>query len=316
MASAEVVLGRGAVDAEADHGAPRSSGPPVEAGPWRRVAGELGRDRGVRVCLAVLGAVTVVALFPDTVLRLYPHLSDPFDCSLHRSLLPPSADAWFGHDLQGCDHLARTVHGARNSVAVAVTVLAFTLGLGLVAGLLAGWRGGWVDAVLSRATDMVLGIPMILGSLVFLSGRSQRGVLAISFAISLFAWPQVARLVRGSVLEVRTLEYVDAARALGADDLYVLRHHVLPNAIGPVLAVVPLMAVSFLVVEAVLSWLGIGFQLPAISWGLQINTGRHRILHAPHILVFPTLAIATTGTALAWLGEATRRALDPEEQAR
>lgn len=246
---------------------------------------------------------------------------DPNACSLSRSLLTPSADHWFGTDLQGCDYYSRVIFGARNSVAVGVIVVLLFSAIALVFGSLAGYYGGWVDALIARVTDIIFALPLVLGGLVLLTvlpgveifGYTlSRNVPTVAVVISVFAWPAPLRLLRGSTLATAQADYVLAARALGASDLRIMRRHVLPNAITPLLVYATIGVGLIIVAEAVLTFLGVGLQLPTISWGLMISGARTRFAQYPHLLLFPGLFLSITVFAFILMGDALRDAFDPK----
>ena len=237
---------------------------------------------------------------------------DPRACSLARSLERPSADAWFGTNLQGCDYYARTIYGARASVSVGLLTVAGALLIAVLFGSLAGYYGRGVDAVIARVTDVFFGVPLILGAIVLLSVLENRGVLQVALVLTLFGWPVMLRLMRGSVLSVVQADYVQAARALGASDLRILRRHVLPNAITPVVVYATIAVGIIIAAEATLTFLGVGLQLPAISWGLSISNARERLLNAPHLLFFPGLFLSLAVLSFIMMGDVLRDAFDPK----
>ncbi|MEE1939226.1 ABC transporter permease [Streptomyces sp. TRM 70361] len=258
----------------------------------------------------------LLILFLVTV-SLWPGLltdRDPLSCDLGRSLGGPVPGHWFGFDAQGCDVYARTVYGARASIAVAVCA---TLGTALVGGTLgglAGFFGGWTDGLLSRLTDVFFGIPIVLGGLVFLAMIKAAGIWPVVLVIVLLGWPQVARIARGSVVSVKEADYVQAARALGAGSGRVLLRHVLPNAVAPVIVVATIALGTYVALEATLSFLGIGLQPPTVSWGVAISNASDgmQFRNAPHILLYPAAALSVTVLAFIMLGDAVRDALDPK----
>ncbi len=222
----------------------------------------------------------------------------------------------FGYDMQGCDYFSNVVHGARVSLLVGVLVASLTFVIALVAGALAGYFGGFVDTVISRTADIVLGIPVTIASLVILYQFKSRGVGTIVFVLVLFSWAGTMRYLRGSVLQVKQLEYVQAARVLGVGRWAVLWRHVLPNAITPLLVMTTLSVGAGMTAEAGFSILGVGIRLPAFSWGLQIaaasSDGNWQV--APLLMLFPALMLALTTLAFVVLGENLRDLLDPRSR--
>lgn len=273
---------------------------------WGDAWQELRRSPFFILPVFVIAVLTVMALWPQLFTN-----ADPRACDLSRSVVRPSAEHWFGFDLQGCDYYARVIYGARTSIAVGLLVTGGTLGIALTLGSLAGYYGGLLDTIIARLTDVVFGIPLILGAIVMLTVLPRRGILELSLVLMAFSWPAMLRITRSQVLSVRSADYVQAARALGASDLRILRRHVLPNAIAPVITYATVFFGVVIVAEAALSFLGVGLRLPAISWGLMISVAQDRILRVPHLLAFPALFLSTTVFAFMMLGDALRDALDP-----
>jgi oligopeptide transport system permease protein len=287
-------------------GAAAAGGPLREASLWADAWRQLRRNPlfvGPAVVIAVL---TVMAAFPGLFTR-----TDPRACDLSHSLLRPRAGHWFGYDLQGCDYYARVIHGARVSMTIGITTAAGTALVAVVLGTLAGFYGGIVDTLIARATDVWFALPTVLGAIVVLSVLGGNGLPQLTLVLVLFGWPTMTRLMRSAVLTVRDLEYVTAARALGAGDLRLMARHVLPNALAPVIVYGAIRVGLVIAAEATLSFLGLGLQLPAISWGLMIAGAQPRLLSAPHLLLFPGLFLSLTVLAFVLLGDALRDAFDP-----
>jgi peptide/nickel transport system permease protein/oligopeptide transport system permease protein len=279
---------------------------------WSDAWGELRRNPFFWIG-AVLGVVfTLMALFP----QLFARGADPRDCDLANSRATPSADHWFGFDQQGCDYLANVVHGARSSLIIGVTAVLVVLVLGVVVGAVAGYFGGFTDGLLSRLADIFYGLPLILGALVVLrSGVLGRGTFAVAIALAAFGWMTAMRLVRSQVIAVKSSDYVAAARAMGASSLRILVRHILPNAVAPVLVYATITIGVLIAAEATLTYLGVGLQRPAISWGLQIDAGQDLLRSAPHLVLFPSLVLTLTVMAFIMMGDALRDALDPRQRA-
>lgn len=280
--------------------------------------------RGVRLRPDILLAAAVLVFF--LVLAAFPRLftaTDPQRCVIADSKVEPQGfggEHPFGTDNYGCDLLAQLVHGARPSLLLAFGVVGIALVVGVTLGLLAGYYLGWVDGVVSRTIEVLLVVPLLLAAMLLLSlfqgvdvGSGTLGsILLPALVLTIFAWMGYARYVRASVLEVKNHDYVTAARALGASDLRVMLRHVLPNAIGPVTALVPTSIAGVIGAEAVLSFLGIGIRPPAISWGLMISNGSEWVTGGyPHLLLYPLGCLVATVLALVVLGDALRDALDP-----
>ena len=260
--------------------------------------------------LTVLVVMLAMALFP----ALFARGVDPTDCDLSLSRQRPSAQHWFGMDLQGCDYYANVVYGARTSVAIGVLTVIGVLIIGVLIGALAGYYGGWADSVLARLTDVFFGIPLFLGALILLTVSPQRSVWTVSLALIVFGWMTAMRLVRSSVVSIREADYVLAAQALGASSGRILLRHILPNALAPVLIYATIAVGTFISAESALTYLGIGLQAPEISWGLQINVAQSLIGSSPHLLFFPALFLSVTVLGFILLGDALRDALDTKRR--
>lgn len=239
---------------------------------------------------------------------------DPNACQLADSALRPSRQHPFGTSLQGCDYLAQTLYGARASLTIAAIVVVASAAIGIVVGSIAGHFGGWIGALLSRATDAWLAMPLLLGGIIVLALVDQRGVLTVSLVLAVFGWPGMARLVRASVLQIGQRAYVEAATALGAGSLRILVRHVLPNALRPLMIFASAYAGTVIAVEATLSFIGVGLQLPAISWGVMLFVAQDRVSQAPHLLIFPAVFLSVTVCCFVLLAEAVRDAVDPRFQ--
>lgn len=259
---------------------------------------------------ALILFVVVVAAFPALFTGVDPSYADPA-----QSLLGPSSAHWFGTDLQGHDIYARTVYGARASVSVGLGATLVVFVVGGAVGALAGFYGGWVDAVVSRVTDVFFGLPLLLAAIVLMQVLHHRTVWTVIAILALFGWPQVARIARGAVLEVRASDYVLAAKALGLSRFQVLLRHAVPNALGPVIVVATIALGIFIVTEATLSYLGVGLPTTVVSWGGDINVAQTRLRAGSPILFYPAGALAITVLAFMMMGDALRDALDPASRA-
>ena len=284
-----------------------AGGPPAgRASLWADAWGELRRSPLFIGASVIVIVAIAMAAFPTLFTQV-----DPRACDLANSLLLPRPGAPFGNDLQGCDYLARTVHGARASIAIGFLAAGTAAIIGAVLGSLTGYHGGWLDAVLNRIADIFFAIPTILGGLVILSAIRTRAPWTVALVLVVLSWPTLMRLMRSQVLSVKEQDYVQAARALGGGDMRILTRHILPNAVAPVVVYATILVGVVIGAEATLSFLGIGLQLPAISWGLMLSEAQSRILTAPHLLLFPGLFLSVTVLAFLILGDALRDALDP-----
>jgi ABC-type dipeptide/oligopeptide/nickel transport system permease subunit len=237
---------------------------------------------------------------------------DPTAIDLTNQLQRPSGTHWMGTDIQGRDVWARLIYGARVSLSVGLISQGIALSLGLALGLIAGYYGRWVDEIVMRLADVTLAFPTLL-LLIALVAALQPSLTVVFLTIGLVGWAGMARLVRGQVLVVRELEYVQAMRALGAKNLRVITRHVLPAVIAPVLIAATLGVAAAIMAEASLSFLGLGVQPPTPSWGSMIADGRDlsQLRGSPWTSLFPGLAIGMTVLAFNLLGDALRDALDP-----
>ncbi|SHN63684.1 oligopeptide transport system permease protein [Geodermatophilus obscurus] len=279
---------------------------------WSDASRDLRRNPLFWIGVVLGFGFLLMAVFP----QLFARGADPRECSLSKSNQPPSADAWFGFDQQGCDYLANVVYGARNSLIIGLLAVVVVLVLGVVVGALSGFFSGAVDSLLSRITDIFYAIPFILGAIVILrSGILGRGVVAVAVALAVFGWMTAMRLVRSQVIAVKGSDYVAAARAMGASSLRILVRHILPNAVAPVLVYATITIGVLIAAEATLTFLGVGLQRPAISWGLQIEAGQSLLRTAPHLVFFPSLILTLTVMAFVMMGDALRDALDPRQRA-
>jgi oligopeptide transport system permease protein len=267
--------------------------------------------------LFIISALIILLLI---VVAIFPGLftgQDPRHCVLQNSLQGGRSGHPFGFDLQGCDVYSRVVYGARASVSVGVLSTAITVLIGGTIGALAGFYGGWLDAVLARVTDIFFSVPLLLAAITCMQAFADKTVWVVALVLAVFGWPQVSRIMRGSVISVRSAEYVTAATALGASRGKVLLRHVLPNAIPPVIVIATVSLGAFIGAEATLSFLGIGLN-PAttVSWGGDINQAQNVLRSNPSVLLYPAAALSVTVLSFIMLGDAVREALDPKSRKR
>jgi oligopeptide transport system permease protein len=278
-----------------------------QASLWADAWRELRHNKLFIISAALILLFVVMAAFPQLFTS-----RDPYNCDLANSLQRPSGAHWFGYDILGCDYYTRVVYGARVSIIIGTVVTVCSVAIALVLGSLAGYYGGLIDTLISRFTDIIFGLPFVLGAIVILSVVANHGLGWVSLVLVLLGWTTMTRLTRSSVLSVRDSDYVNAARALGANDLRILVRHVLPNAIAPVIVYATIYVGLIIAAEATLSFLGVGLQLPAISWGLMISDAQTRVLSAPHLLLFPGVFLSITVLSFILMGDALRDALDPK----
>ena len=262
----------------------------------------------------------VIFLLMAIVPRLFTAI-DPVACDLAKSRATPSAEAWFGYDSNGCSVYARTIYGARASMAVGILTTLFVTIVGLFLGTIGGFYGRFTDTIVSRVGDIFFGIPLLLGALlVLVSFPSDEftpawlTIMKVVLALALLGWPSLMRITRSSVLQVRNSDYVSAARALGAIGPRIISRHIVPNSIAPVIVVATISLGAYIGAEATLSFLGIGLQPPVVSWGVMISDAQKYVRVAPHMLFFPAVALSLCVLSFIMLGDTIRDALDPKLQ--
>ncbi|MFF8842776.1 ABC transporter permease [Streptomyces sp. NPDC015127] len=219
---------------------------------------------------------------------------------------------WFGYDGQGRSIYARVVYGARASIIVGVGVTALVSVLGTIVGMIAGYFGGIIDTLLSRLTDIFMGIPFMLGALVVLTSFEKRAIWVVILALVFLGWTQIARVARGAVITIKQADYVVAAKALGACTTRILFKHVLPNALAPIIVVATIALGGYIAAEATLSYLGVGLAEPTVSWGVDVSSGREQLRNAPFVLIIPSVMVSITVLSFLMFGDAVRNALDPK----
>ncbi|MBO6727694.1 MAG: ABC transporter permease [Rhizobiaceae bacterium] len=278
----------------------------------RLVLRRLFGKKAVIISVGFLALTLICALAPSLV---SPH--DPFAQELIQRLKPPSfmdggvEGYWLGTDHLGRDTLSRIIFGARVTLVVSVLAVGVSLVAGVAAGLFAGFYGGRTDAIILRLIDMQLAFPVILLviAVVAVVGPSLTNLIII---MGLSGWPRFARIVRGAVLSVRGLEYVEAARAIGAGQLRIMTHHILPNILSAIIVYASFELARMILLEATLSFLGLGVQPPTPTWGGMISDGKNYIAISWWVSLFPGLAIGAIILAFNILGDELRDALDPQ----
>jgi ABC-type dipeptide/oligopeptide/nickel transport system permease subunit len=261
---------------------------------------------------AVAGAV-IVAVF--VLLAIFAPLVAPFDPSKTNFLAlrkPPSAVYWLGTDEIGRDILSRLIHGGIASLYAGVVSVFIALAVGMPIGLIAGWFGGWADALISRATDALLAVPFLILAIALAASLGPSLTNAM-IAIGLSQVPIFVRLTRGQVLAVKTEDFVEGARAVGVPNMQILLRHITPNITAPLLVQGTLTVATAIIAEASLSFLGLGQQPPAPSWGSMLNTAKNYMDSAPWMSISPGLAICLVVLGFNLLGDGLRDALDPRE---
>jgi ABC-type dipeptide/oligopeptide/nickel transport system permease subunit len=264
-------------------------------------------DTRATLALVMISLLVGAALAAPLIAR-----HDPLAIELADQLQRPSFAHWMGTDFQGRDVWARVLYGARISLAVGFISQAIALTLGVALGLVAGYYGRWVDELVMRLADITLAFPTLL-LLIAMAAAFEPSLTTVYLTIGVVGWAGMARLIRGQVLVTRQLEFVQAARALGATDRRILAWHLLPNVIAPVVIAATLGVAGAIMAEAALSFLGLGVQPPTPSWGSMIASARDlmQLRSAPWTSLFPGLAIGAAVLGFNMLGDSLRDALDP-----
>jgi len=278
------------------------------SGAWRPVWRKLRRRRSAMIGLVVVALFVAAALFAPWIAPF-----DPIETSWSAIRKAPSAAHWFGTDDIGRDVLSRIVWGTRASLLAGVVAVSIAVALGVPIGMTAGLVGGVVDALISRLTDAFLACPFLILAIAlaaFLGPNLTNAMIAIGVS----ATPIFVRLTRAQVLNVKVEEYIEAARALGNSPFRIAWRHVLPNILAPVIVQSTLAIAAAIIAEASLSFLGLGQQPPAPSWGSMLNTAKNYVDNAPWMAIWPGLAIFLLVLSFNLLGDGLREALDPRQR--
>jgi len=307
---------------------------PAEVGPTSDIAARsplqlfrrrLRKDKVAMTALVFIGLLVLLAVLAPVIVKVlgaadpkqqnYDAL-DPFG-----SPVGPSGEYWFGVDKLGRDVLSRTIYGARVSLEVALIATGLAVMIGTVIGLVAGYYRGWVDALLSRLTDVVLAFPILLLGLGLaaacsgkdgcLGGAIEPGLPVVIMVIAVINWTYIARIVRGQVLSLREKDFVEAARSLGASDRQIIVREILPNLVAPLIVYSSLLIPANILLEAALSFLGVGVGAGTPSWGAMINEATALFPEAWWFMLFPGLALLFTVLAFNLVGDGLQDALDP-----
>jgi peptide/nickel transport system permease protein/oligopeptide transport system permease protein len=296
---------------------------PAEAeGPAQYVAGRARTLRGDairrlkknKLALAGLAWIIIVIIIAVTADLWAPYwLGDPVEIEsatvAERDLLSPSLAHPFGTDELGRDVASRVVYGARVSLIVGVVAVLIMVIIGLILGAIAAYYGRIWDSVVMRTADVFFAFPYILFAIALIAVLG-KGFQNVFLAIGILGWPSIARVFRSSILSVKQNEYVDAARAMGASTRRILIRHIMPNSVAPIIVYATMSIGGAILTEAALSFLGMGVQPPAPSWGLMLSEARSFMFTAPWLMIFPGIAILTTVLAFVLLGDGLRDALD------
>jgi peptide/nickel transport system permease protein len=264
--------------------------------------------------LAATGVALIVVFLSCALFAPWIAPQDPAFINLPARLGGPSHAHWFGTDELGRDIFSRIIYGSRISMLVGSCVVLTSLALGLVIGSIAGYYGGGIDRFVNVVLmNAFLSFPGILLAIAFVAFRGP-GIFNLVLALSLGGWVGYARLVRGQVLAAREREFVEAARALGASDLRIIVRHILPNIIQPVIVQAAIGMAGAILAEATMSFLGLGVPPPTASWGAMLNDGRAHLFDAPHLVLFPALAVMLAVLSFNFIGDALRDYLDPRSR--
>jgi ABC-type dipeptide/oligopeptide/nickel transport system permease subunit len=285
------------------------------------------QDKAALFGLAVIILLALIAIFAGVISKyLVGHgpnelfqreMTDEFGLPVG-----PTGDFWFGADENGRDVFVRVLYGARNSFHVAILATAVAVAIGVIVGMAAGYFRGWVDTVISRVTDIILSLPVLLFAIgiVAACGTTKEGCLGgllepgkntVIAVIALFSWPYIARIVRGNTLSIREKEFIEAGRSLGASNTRIMFREVLPNLVAPIIVYTTLIIPSNILFEAALSFLGLGLPPSDPSWGQQLSEAADIFDVAWWLMLFPGLFLVMTTLAFNLLGDGLRDALDP-----
>ncbi|HXP74746.1 MAG TPA: ABC transporter permease subunit [Stellaceae bacterium] len=277
---------------------------------WQDALARLRRNRAAVVSIFVLSFITLLAIFAP---YLSPH---PFDEVYWDAIRAPPDFAqahWFGTDANGRDLFVRTLYGARVSLAVGLAATSVSLVIGVTYGAIAGYFGGRVDSAMMRFVDVMYSLPFLF-FVILLMVVFGRHIVLIFVAIGAVEWLTMARIVRGQTLSLKRREFIEAARAGGVSTAKIIRRHIIPNTIGPVIAYSTLTIPQVILTESFLSFLGLGVQEPYTSWGVLVSEGAAEIESAPWMLIFPAIFLAASLFCFNFIGDGLRDAFDPRDR--
>ncbi|HKF70620.1 MAG TPA: ABC transporter permease subunit [Stellaceae bacterium] len=277
---------------------------------WQDALARLKRNRAALASIFVLGFIALLAILAP---YLSPHAFDEVYWDAIRA--PPDfAHAhWFGTDANGRDLFVRTLYGARVSLAVGLAATSVSLVIGVTYGAIAGYFGGRVDSAMMRFVDVLYSLPFLF-FVILLMVVFGRHIVLIFVAVGAVEWLTMARIVRGQTLSLKRREFIEAARAGGVSTAKIIRRHIIPNTIGPVIAYSTLTIPQVILTESFLSFLGLGVQEPYTSWGVLVSEGAAQIESAPWMLIFPALFLATSLFCFNFIGDGLRDAFDPRDR--
>ena len=274
---------------------------------WRDAWRRLSQNRMALISTTIFGLIIVICLFGPMLFGQH----DGAENNLANNFQKPSSEHWFGTDDLGRDLFVRTLEGGRISLAVGFLATAVSLMIGVVYGSIAGYVGGRTDALLMRIVDILYSLPFVI-FVILLMVMFGRNFILLFIAIGAVEWLTMARIVRAQIMALKDTEFVEAARALGYSNARIIFGHLLPNVLGPVIIYSSLTVPAVMLLEAVLSFLGLGVQPPMSSWGLLIKDGAEKIDVYPWLLIFPAIFFSATLFSLNFIGDGLRDALDPK----
>jgi len=297
--------------------------------PWEIFWRQFRRDRWALAGVVIVVLMILLAIFAPVFAHITGHGPNEVNLkALDEFGLPsgPSKSYWFGVDQTGRDLFVRVMYGARTSLIIAFFATGLALVIGVVLGMTAGFYRGKVDTVISRTTDVVLSLPILLLALGLasacgstkegcLGGLIQPGLMLVSLIIGLFSWPYIARIIRGQVLSLREKEFVEASRSLGSSNMRIVMREILPNVAAPIIVFTTLIIPSNILFEAGLSFLGVGVPDTTPSWGAMLSSAGDAFTYAPWLMIFPGLFLFMTTLAFNLVGDGLRDALDPRTSA-
>ena len=289
---------------------PSAAAAPAGRSPWRDARLRFMRHRAAVASVVILALVTLACVFGPMLL---PNAFDSVDWNLMSA--PPTRAGWhlFGTDELGRDLLVRTLIGGRISLLVGVLATLVSVTIGVVWGAVAGFAGGRVDGVMMRIVDMAYAVPYLLVAILVVTVFG-RDILLVVAAIAAFSWLDMARVVRGQTLSIKSREFVEAARAIGVPTWRIIFQHVVPNLMGVVVIYTSIVVPGVILSESVLSFLGLGVQEPMTSWGVLIHDGAAVMAATPWMILFPAAALSITLYCANFIGDGLRDALDPKER--
>ncbi|MBU5256775.1 MULTISPECIES: ABC transporter permease [Tissierella] len=277
----------------------------IESNLWKELFTSFKKNK-----LAVVGSIVILmfillAIFAPIIVR-----HDPYKVDLDAQFLKPSRENLIGTDMYGRDVLTRIIYGSRISLVIALVPPTISMIIGIIMGILSGYYGGKTDIIIMTIADIVLSFPSILLAMVVMYTLGAN-LLNIFIALSVVGWAGTARVVRSQTLSLKNKEFVEAAKAIGVKDYIIMFRHILPNCIPQLLVLFTLNIPSSILSEASLSFLGVGAQPPASSWGLMVSNGKEYLFNAPWVTISPGIAILIIVLAFNFLGDGLRDALDP-----